>query len=170
MSVAAVMGSGWEQVSPKRSRSAGTTAPPLNIASRIPRHRTSPPTAPAPLQLPPGSPAPPKTAKMKKCRKHIHRAGRTWVMGSMGWAPGAHPANCKEKKSHNILTFSSRYSLLGSKALRMNLFLIFAFYLAATGKAFTNAINALREVSSRLSGFLKKTKNLSWISVSGSYE
>lgn len=52
----------------------------------------------------------------------------------------------------------------------MNLFLIFAFYLAATGKAFTNAIDALGKVSSRLSGFLKKTKSLSWISISGSYE
>lgn len=91
--------------------------------------------------------------------------------GQHGMGPWLSPSKLKKKKkSHNILTFCSRYTLLGSTALSRNLFLIFAFYLAATAKAFTNATNALRKVLNRLSGFLKKTKTLSRVIVSGYYQ
>lgn len=162
MRAAAAAGSAWDHVSPRRSRRAGTAARPLNIASRIPRHPTSPPTAPPAASAALREPHRRRWQILSACRKHIDHAGSTQVMGSTGWGPGSHPANWKKKeKSHNILTFCSKNTLLGSKALSVNLLLIFAFYLAATGKAFTNATNALRKVLSVLSGFLRKIKTLS---------
>jgi len=88
--------------------------------------------------------------------------------GQHGMGPWLSPSELQKKTppSHNILTFCSRYALLGSKALSMNLFLIFAFYLAATGKSFTNATNALRKVLNRLSGFLRLFKTFSCVSIS----
>lgn len=91
--VSVSVGSAWDHVSPRRSRRAGTAAHPLNIASRIPRHRTSPPTAPPAISAALWEPHQQRWQILSTCTKHINHVGSTQVMGSMGWVPGSHPAN-----------------------------------------------------------------------------
>lgn len=112
--------------------------------------------------------APPAKMANPLCMQNAHQShGKHPGNGQHGMGSWLSPSKL-QKRSHNILTFCSRYSLLHSKVQSVNLFLIFVFYLAATGKAFTNAINAVRKVLNRLSGF-SEAMTFSWVILSGYY-
>lgn len=94
MNVAAATGSARDRASLRRSRRAGTAAHPLNIASRIPRHRTSPPAAPPAI---PAASWEPKTADPPRLQKAHQSRGKHTGNGQHRMGPWILPSKLLNK-------------------------------------------------------------------------